>query len=95
MSHRPPVNVKHALLSVRRDKVPTVHIGKWLGKTVWINLLLERDDPLVELSLPKDQNVIGGQCGRMSKFVAYLKEIHTVHSLTCIIQEVIEQKPPE
>jgi len=31
----------------------------------------------------------------MSKFVAYLKEIHTVHSLTCIIQEVIEQKPPE
>lgn len=75
------MDVKYALPSVRRDKVPTVHVGKWLGKTVWITLLLERNDPLVEFSLLKDQSVIDGQCGRMSRFVVYLSEISTpVHN---------------
>lgn len=75
------MDVKHSLQSVRRDKVPTAYVGKWLGKTVWITLLLERNNPLVELSVLKDQSIIGGQCGRMSRFVVYFSEVSTpVHN---------------
>lgn len=36
------------------DKVPPLYTGKWLGKSVWISPPMEKANPFVGLSLPKD-----------------------------------------
>lgn len=56
-NHPGPAQMK-PLHTVGADKI--LHMGKWLGKSVWISPPTEKENPFMGLSLPKDQ---GAFCG--------------------------------